>query len=164
VGLCAVGLDRHRQSAITLPMALHMIKLCVGAESLDDLREWVAERALRAMTAGHPPQSSHVTRMQPKRADELLDGGSLYWVIKGQVMARQRLLDIVSFTGDDGIGRCELVLGPEVIETVPQPRRAFQGWRYFEQDAVPRDLNQAGSDLDAMPDALKRELAELGLL
>lgn len=145
-------------------MTLHMIKLCVGADSLDDLREWVAERAFSAVAAGLEPQSSHVTRMVPKRMDELLDGGSLYWVIKGQVAARQKLIDIKTFTGADGISRCELVLGPEVIETAPAPRRPFQGWRYLEPDSAPRDLNASGANLEDMPEDLKRELAELGLL
>lgn len=145
-------------------MTLHLIKLCVGAESLDDLRQWVAERSLTAIAAGLEPHSSHVTRMVPKRAEELLDGGSLYWIIKGQVAARQRLLDIKTFTGGDGITRCELILGPEVIEVAPAPRRPFQGWRYLEADAAPRDLNASGADIEDMPDDLRRELAELGLL
>ncbi|WP_416796739.1 DUF1489 family protein [Ciceribacter azotifigens] len=145
-------------------MTLHLIKLCVGAESLEDLRQWVAERSLTAIAAGLEPHSSHVTRMVPKRAEELLDGGSLYWIIKGQVAARQRLLDIKTFTGGDGITRCELILGPEVIEVAPAPRRPFQGWRYLEADAAPRDLNASGADIEDMPDDLRRELAELGLL
>ena len=145
-------------------MTLHMIKLCVGADSIDDLRQWVAQRALSAVSAGLQPQSSHVTRMVPKRVEELLDGGSLYWIIKGQVAARQKFLDIKSFTDEQGINRCELVLGPEVIETAPAPRRPFQGWRYLEPDAAPRDLSQSGDDLAEMPEDLKRELAELGLL
>ncbi|MBP1851169.1 hypothetical protein J2Z17_002612 [Rhizobium halophytocola] len=141
-----------------------MIKLCVGADSVDDLREWVAHRALTAVAAGLEPQSSHVTRMAPKRAEELLDGGSLYWIIKGQVAARQKLIGINTFKDEQGIGRCELVLGPEVIETAPAPRRPFQGWRYLEPDAAPRDLSAGGADLSEMPDDLKRELADLGLL
>ena len=145
-------------------MTLHLIKLCVGAESLEDLRQWVAERSLTAIAAGLEPHSSHVTRMVPKRTEELLDGGSLYWIIKGQVAARQRLLDIKTFTGGDGITRCELILGPEVIEVAPAPRRPFQGWRYLETDAAPRDLNASGADTEDMPDDLRRELAELGLL
>ncbi|NKN38954.1 DUF1489 family protein [Agrobacterium sp. a22-2] len=145
-------------------MALHLIKLCVGADSIDDLREWVAEKSLTAMAAGLEPHSSHVTRMAPKRAAELLDGGSLYWIIKGQVAARQKLLDLSISTGGDGISRCKLILGPEVIETVPAPRRPFQGWRYLDAASAPRDLSEAGSDLGAMPEDLKRELAELGLL
>jgi hypothetical protein len=145
-------------------MALHLIKLCVGAESLQDLRDWVSERSLLAMAAGLQPHSSHTTRMVPKRADELLDDGSLYWVIKGQVMARQRLLDIKTFTGSDGIQRCELHLGPEVIETVPQPRRPFQGWRYLKPEDVPQDLGSMGEGIGQMPEELRRELAALGLL
>lgn len=145
-------------------MALHLIKLCVGADSIEDLREWVSRRALVAMAAGLEPSSSHTTRMVPKRIEELLDGGSLYWVIKGQVQARQRLLDLKTFTDADGIGRCELVLGPEVIETEFQPKRAFQGWRYLKDEEAPRDLKSLGSDGGELPMELRRELAELGLL
>jgi len=145
-------------------MALHLIKLCVGADSIEDLREWVSERSLIAMAAGMEPHSSHVTRMIPKRDRELLDGGSLYWVIKGQVQARQKLLDIKSFTDGNGISRCELMLGPEVVETEFQPRRAFQGWRYLTEDDAPRDLKNMGEGPADLPLELRRELAELGLL
>ncbi|WJH40000.1 DUF1489 family protein [Aliirhizobium terrae] len=145
-------------------MALHLIKLCVGADSIQDLRDWVAERSLTAMAAGLEPHSIHTTRMVPKRVDELLDNGSLYWVIKGQVAARQKLLDIRTFTGGDGIQRCELVLGPEVIETASQPKRPFQGWRYLKDEEVPRDLGALGEDVAALPEDLRRELADLGLL
>ena len=140
-----------------------MIKLCVGADSIEDLREWVAERCLEAMAKGLEPHSYHTTRMSPKRQADLLEGGSLYWVIKGQVSARQKLLDIVEFTDADGIGRCRLILGPEVIETMPQPKRPFQGWRYLETKDAPSDLFGEGQKAD-MPAELKRELAELGLL
>ncbi len=144
-------------------MALHLIKLCVGADSIDDLREWVSQRSLTAIAAGLEPHSVHTTRMIPKRVEELLEEGSLYWVIKGQVQARQKLLDIRSFTGADGITRCDLILGPEVIETSPAPKRPFQGWRYLKDEEAPRDL--AGSDLSQdLPSDLLRELAELGLL
>lgn len=145
-------------------MALHLIKLCVGADSIEDLREWVSERSLIAMAAGMEPHSSHITRMIPKRDRELLDGGSLYWVIKGQIQARQPLLNIKSFTDADGISRCELVLGPEVVETEFQPRRAFQGWRYLTEDDAPRDLGNMGEGAADLPLELRRELAELGLL
>ncbi|MDI7864038.1 DUF1489 family protein [Rhizobiaceae bacterium n13] len=144
-------------------MTLHLIKLCVGADSIDDLREWVSERSMMAIAAGLEPHSAHTTRMVPKRVDELLDGGSLYWVIKGQVQARQRLIDIRTFTGGDGISRCDLVLGPEVVETALQPRRAFQGWRYLKADEAPADLSNLGGAND-LPADLKRELSELGLL
>ena len=145
-------------------MSLHLLKLCVGADSIDDLRDWVSERALTAIAAGLEPHTVHVTRMIPKRRDELLEGGSLYWVIKGQVQARQQLLDLTTVTGGDGIERCQLVLAPTVIETQLQPRRPFQGWRYLKGEEAPADLASLGSGLDHMPDDLKRELAELGLL
>ena len=144
-------------------MSLHLIKLCVGADSIEDLRGWVADRARRAVDAGLSPHSAHVTRMSPKRADELLDGGSLYWVIKGQVSARQALLDIEEFKDDEGIGRCRLKLAPDVIETLPQPKRPFQGWRYLDAKDAPADLFGASQSED-MPAELKRELAQLGLL
>lgn len=144
-------------------MALHIIKLCVGADSLDDLRNWVAHRSMLAIAAGLEPHSVHTTRMFPKRIDEILDGGSLYWVIKGQVQARQPIIDLVAVKGEDGIGRCNIVLGPEVIETSMATRRPFQGWRYLTAEDAPRDLS-AGSNSADMPDDLKRELAELGLL
>jgi hypothetical protein len=145
-------------------MALHLLKLCVGADSVQDLRDWVSERSLVAMAAGLQPHSTHTTRMVPKRIEELLDGGSLYWVIKGQVSARQTLLGIETFTGGDGINRCNLVLGPEIIETRPQPKRPFQGWRYLTPNDAPQDLACVGDDAAAMPEDLRRELAELGLL
>ena len=145
-------------------MALHLIKLCVGADSIDDLREWVSERALTAIAAGLEPHSIHTTRMVPKRVDELLDGGSLYWVIKGQVQARQTLLDLKTFTDGEGISRCQLILGPEVIETAVQPKRPFQGWRYLTADDAPRDVSSLGAGVAEMPTDLRRELEELGLL
>ncbi|OBZ96393.1 hypothetical protein ADU59_08670 [Pararhizobium polonicum] len=145
-------------------MALHLIKLCVGADSIDDLRDWVSRKAMTAIAAGLEPHSYHTTRMVPKRTEELLDGGSLYWVIKGQVQARQRLTGIETFTDGEGIGRCNLILGPEVIETAYQPRRAFQGWRYLQPNEAPRDLSALGAGTAEMPLELRRELAELGLL
>ena len=145
-------------------MALHLIKLCVGAETIDELREWVSRKALTAIAAGLEPHSFHTTGMVPKRVGELLDGGSLYWVIKGQVQARQSLMDIRTFTDADGIGRCNLILAPQVVETTYQPRRAFQGWRYLQASEAPRDLSALGEGAAEMPLDLRRELAELGLL
>jgi hypothetical protein len=157
-------LDANGQKDFNGGMALHLIKLCVGADSIDDLREWVSERALTAIAAGLEPHSTHTTRMVPKRVDELLEGGSLYWVIKGQVQARQKLLDIKSFTDSQGISRCHLVLAPQVVETAIQPRRPFQGWRYLPQDDIPRDLDSLGEGVAELPADLRRELSELGLL
>jgi hypothetical protein len=145
-------------------MALHLIKLAVGADSLAELRQWMGARMRDAARRGAPEQHVHVTRMAPKRAAELLDGGSLYWVIKGQVEARQRLLAIEPFVDADGIGRCKLRLDGKLVSVAPRPMRPFQGWRYYGPNAAPPDLGDAAAGLAAMPDAMRRELAGLGLL
>lgn len=145
-------------------MSLNLIKLCVGCESVEDLEEWIALRLDQRRRAGEPVEQWHTTRMVPTRRTELLDHGSLYWVIKGSVQCRQRLLDVRPFVDDEGISRCHLVLDPEVVRTDWQPRRAFQGWRYLKPNEAPADLNSARGDIAAMPPKLRRELAELGLL
>ena len=144
-------------------MALHLIKLCVGCDGVEDLEDWIALKLDEKRRAGLPPEHFHTTRMVPKRVAELLDGGSLYWVIKGGVPCRQRLADIRPFTDAEGVGRCRLVFDPVVVRTHWQPRRPFQGWRYLEEKDAPRDLGGAGA-ADEMPLELQRELAELGLL
>ena len=142
-------------------MPLHLLKLCVGADSLEDLRSWSAVRLAQMEAAGEEVHLFHTTRMIPKRADDLTSGGSLYWVIKGNVQARQRIMEIRPFVDVDGIRRCKLMLASEIIATQWQPRRAFQGWRYLEKVDAPADLDQS---CDALPGSLKTELAELGLL
>lgn len=144
-------------------MRLNLIKLCVGCDSVEDLEEWIEFRLREKRLAGEPPEQLHTTRMVPKRVDELVSGGSLYWVIKGSVQCRQRLLEIRPFIDSEGISRCHLVLEPRVTRTDWQPRRAFQGWRYLEAKDAPRDL-AAGADISALPPNLRRDLAELGLL
>ncbi len=144
-------------------MPLHLLKLCVGAESVEDLEDWVAERLADKRASGIAPEHIHTTRMTPKRIGELLDGGSLYWVIKGRVQCRQRLADIRPFTDNEGISRCDLVLDPEIVRTDWQPRRAFQGWRYLKPREAPRDLSGI-SGAATLPPQLLGELAELGLL
>lgn len=144
-------------------MPLHLIKLCVGCDSVEDLEGWIAGELAEKRARGRPVEDDHTTRMVPKRGDELVDGGSLYWIVKGGVQCRQRLLEIRPFTDADGIGRCRLILDPEVIRTEWQPRRPFQGWRYLDPKDAPADLAGAGSG-EEMPLALRRELTELGLL
>ncbi|MGO4670497.1 DUF1489 family protein [Bosea sp. 2RAB26] len=145
-------------------MALHMLKLCVGAESIRDLEEWVEEQMALMRRLGRREEQTHTTRMVPKRIKEIVDGGSLYWVIKGQISARQRLTDIRPFTDGEGIGRCHLVMEPVVIPVEPRPFRPFQGWRYLQPKDAPRDIGQHGGDLAEMPEEMRRELAGLGLL
>ena len=144
-------------------MPLHLIKLCVGADSVQDLEAWIKQK-LKALKKGARREHIHTTRMVPKRADELLKGGSLYWVIRGQIMCRQPLIAIRPFVDREGIGRCRLVLQPKVILVEPRPYRAFQGWRYLEDKDSPRDLDRAAPGARAMPEQLRRELRQLGLL
>lgn len=145
-------------------MSLHLIKLCVGAESIGDLESWIAEKLAMKRKARQPPEQTHRTRMVPKRQAELLDGGSLYWVIKGQIAARQRLLDIRPYTDDQGVGRCDLVLEPVVVPVVPRRCRPFQGWRYLKDGEAPPDLRGGLAEVGQMPEKMQRELRELGLL
>jgi len=145
-------------------MALHIIKLCVGCESIADLTAWIAESSAARRARGMKDEQTHVTRMMPKRVEEILEGGSLYWVIKGQISARQAILGIRAVTGADGIGRCAIVLDQNVIPVEPRPCRPFQGWRYLEASSAGRDLSALGAFDQDMPEALRRELSQLGLL
>lgn len=142
-------------------MSLNLIKLCVGCDSIKDLDRWIAQRVRRKR--GNAKEHFHVTRMVPSRKEELLDGGSLYWVIRGQIMCRERLIDIRPFVDREGVGRCRLVLEPKLVAVEPRPCRAFQGWRYLQGD-IPRDLDRAAPGLRDMPETLRRELTDLGLL
>jgi hypothetical protein len=145
-------------------MPLHLIKLCVGCDSVRDLENWIKQKLKAKRKTAEKPEHIHRTRMVPKRAAELTDGGSLYWVIRGEVMCRQRIRDVRPFRDKDGIGRCGLVLDPKVILVEPRPYRAFQGWRYLGANDAPRDLNKAVKGAAAMPETLRRELRELGLM
>ena len=145
-------------------MSLNLVKLCVGAESVEDLEEWIAERLAEKRARGAPAEHFHTTRMVPTKAEELVAGGSLYWVIKGNVQCRQRLLEVRPFVDGEGISRCHLVLEPQVIRTEWQPRRAFQGWRYLKPSDAPVDLKEGRAGWTALPVELRSELAALGLL
>jgi hypothetical protein len=145
-------------------MPLHLLKLCVGADSIHDLESWIAERLAGMRARGEKPERFHTTRMVPKRAAELLDGGSLYWVIRGQVAARETLLDIRPFTDAEGINRCKLVLDSKVVPVMPRPYRAFQGWRYLAAHEAPADFGSSAAEIADMPETMRRELRELGLV
>ena len=133
-------------------MALHMIKLCVGAASVEDLLQW--QRI-------HAPGGPWVmrTRQTPKRAAELVDGGSLYRVFKGVILCRQAIL-AVDTVGEGVTARCEVTLDPTPIRVAPTPRRAFQGWRYLQPADAPQDLSAEG--FGDMPQALALRLREAG--
>ncbi len=142
-------------------MTLHLIKLCVGGESIEDLAAWQKQRRDERKKRGEPEENHHVTRQTPKRAEELLGGGSLYWVIKGQIAVRQRLLELRSVTRE-GVPHCALILDPKLVPVARRPCRAFQGWRYLKPEEAPRDLR--ASEVNGLPEELRAELAALGLL
>jgi hypothetical protein len=145
-------------------MPLHLIKLCVGCDSVRDLQDWIKQRLKEKRRRGEKPEHIHRTRMVPKRAAELTDGGSLFWVIRGEIACRQRIRAVRPFRDKDGIGRCSLVLDPKVVLVAPRPFRAFQGWRYLTAKDAPRDLAKAAPGAAAMPEKLRRELSQLGLM
>lgn len=137
---------------------VNILKLCVGASSVEDLVLWQQENRHRR-PAGH---AEHVTRMWPKREAEVTGGGSLYWVIKGVILCRQRILALEPRDEGDGISRCALILDAEVIRTAPAPRRPFQGWRYLDPADSPPDLSRAKQGEQALPPGLAEGLAEFG--
>jgi hypothetical protein len=141
-------------------MTIHILKLCVGADSVEDLAEWQIGQIKRAKKAKLPPRPVCGTRMWPKRVKEVLDGGSLYWVIRGVIVVRQRIVEIADVTDDHGL-RCGLYLDAHLHRTAPQPRRAFQGWRYLDPKDAPKDLTEAQGGAD-LPEHLRRQLVELG--
>jgi hypothetical protein len=139
-------------------MALHLIKLCVGAESIADLEEWIAERLAAS------GEQVHTTRMMPSRREEILAGGSLYWIIRGQLSCRQSILDLRARRGDDGISRCDIVLESKVVPVDPRPRGPFQGWRYFTAEDAPADLVTGTGAPGDLPLELQRELRQIGVI
>ena len=145
-------------------MPLHLIKLCVGRDSVADLEDWIKQKLKEKKRRGQKAEHIHTTRMVPKRAAELTQGGSLFWVIRGQITCRERILAIRPFTDKDGIGRCRVVLDGKLVLVEPRPRSAFQGWRYLEAKEAPRDLARVAPGAAKMPEQMRRELRELGLL
>ena len=146
-------------------MPLHLIKLAVGCESIDDLAAWQAERLAQMKRDRVKPELFHRTFQMPKRRQELLAGGSLYWVIKGIVSVRQPLLDLREGAKPDGSPCALLMLDKRLVPVRPVPRRPFQGWRYLGDDEAPADLKSGrGDQIGEMPPKLRKELAELGLL
>ena len=146
-------------------MPLHLIKLSVGSDSVEDLEDWIKQKLKEKKRGGKKPEHIHTTRMVPKRAEELNDGGSIYWVIRGQILCRERILDIRPFIDKDGIGRCRLVLDAKVragraAATIARSRAGA----IFEAKEAPPDLDRGARGAAKMPEPMRRELRELGLL
>jgi hypothetical protein len=145
-------------------MTVHLLKLCVGVDTVQELKDWQDERLKRLKRAGKTTELCHRTLQAPRRRDEVLDGGSLYWVIKGVILVRQRILDLRPDTKDDGVACCGIVLDPELVATRAQARRAFQGWRYLQASDAPADLRVVGEADGDMPKAMRADLRELRLI
>jgi hypothetical protein len=145
-------------------MTLHLIKLCVGAASIEDLATWQRGRLAELKKSGKKSQLFHTTFQTPKRQAELLAGGSLYWVIKGVIQVRQRIVGFGEGHKKDGSPCCLILLDPALVPVRPLSRRAFQGWRYFDAADAPADLKRGEKKLADLPPKMRRDLADLGLL
>lgn len=143
---------------------LNLVKLCVGVEKVSQLAEFQIIRADEARARGDEPVPRHVTRMWPRREEELLDGGSLFWVFKGMILARQEITRLDEVIGADGIRRCGIILNPQLVLTETHPRRPFQGWRYLTKADAPKDTGMYQEGQVELPSALQAELAALGVL
>jgi hypothetical protein len=145
-------------------MTVHLIKLCVGVETIEELATWQAERLERLKRVRRTVELCHRTMQMPRRREEVLDEGSLYWVIKGFVLVRQRVLDLRPDVKEDGTACCGIVLDNELVATRAHPRRAFQGWRYLEAPDAPRDAGVIDVAADDMPRRMREDLRELRLI
>ena len=145
-------------------MSLNLIKLCVGVDRISDLAQRQARRLADAHAPGEEPRLLHITRNTPKRAEEILDGGSLYWVIKRLIRVRQRIVGIETYERESGRPACALVLDPLLVRTETQRFRPFQGWRYFSANNTPRDAPLGTGVGDDFPTEMAAELRGLGLL
>jgi hypothetical protein len=151
-------------------MALNLIKLCVGVDTVEQLASFQKRRRGELAAAGLPPYNRHLTRNFPRRVEEILDpteggSGSLFWVIRREVRVRQPFHAIEEAVDHEGRRCCALVLEPDLIRVDPRPQRPFQGWRYLEAADAPRDLATGAHDeIDEMPEEMVRELRALGLI
>lgn len=143
-------------------MVVHLVKLCVGVPSVEQLEASLAREMAARREAGEPELAVHVTRMSPSRREEVENGGSLYWVIGGSIQCRSEIVALETVEGDDGIKRCAIVMDPVVVRTAPAPKRPFQGWRYLKPEDAPRDLTGAGEGDAGLPADLRARLLELG--
>jgi len=138
-------------------MTVHLKKLSVGSVSVDSLQSWQNRRTQAGLPIIHP------TRNWPRRAEELLDGGSIYWIIKGQMLVRQPISDLIEVKRADGRPACGIVLDPLLVPVWPRRMRIFQGWRYLEAADAPADMPHS-DEAQPLPSEMATELRELGLL
>lgn len=142
-----------------MPKTVNLLKLSVGTEDVANLAAWQATK--RAQTVDGYPR--HITRMWPKREAEILNGGSIFWVIKGVILCRQKILRLDEYIGDDDIRRCAIVSDPTLVRVAATPKRPFQGWRYLPVTDAPEDLTESNQTEDPLPPALSKALADIGI-
>ncbi len=140
---------------------IHMVKLCVGVASFEELESYRDERAHWWGADYGEDVHVHRTRMMPKRADEMEGKASIYWVIAGTIVCRQTILRLAPYTDAEGKDYCDIIMSPELIRTVPYPKRPFQGWRYLRPEDAPPDLGAGANENSA---EIAADLARLGLL
>lgn len=140
---------------------IHMIKLCVGVSSLEELESFRNERAHWWDADYGEDIHVHRTRMMPKRAAEMEGKSSIYWVIAGQIVCRQPILRLARYTNAEGVDYCDIIMAPDMVRTLPYPKRPFQGWRYLRPEDAPPDM---GANENAKSLALAADLAKLGLI
>jgi hypothetical protein len=145
-------------------MTVHLIKLCVGIDDVQHLIDVQKQRVSQKQASGQKPELVHVTRSFPRRADAVLDGGSMYWVIRGVIRVRQPIVDLRETTNAHGKPACAIVLNPSLVETEARAFRPFQGWRYLAADDAPKDLSDTDRDIADLPAEMAADLRDLGLI
>ena len=158
------GAARVAGNQLVCPALLHLLKVCVGIDEVEHLAEVQASRLARLVKAGEEPRLRHLTHHGPLRGHEIVDGGSMYWIIRGYVQVRQRVLAVERLRPPEGGKHCALVLDATLIRTRLQRRRPHQGWRYLEPAHAPPDLDAVPAVTDDLPPELAAELRRLGLL
>ena len=143
---------------------VNLVKLCVGITTINQLEQLQSMRRGEYVKAGRPPVNIHITRNKPKRSKEIINSGSLYWVIRRQIRVRQKIIRIDDIEDSEGRKKCCLVLGSDLIKTEHRAYRPFQGWRYLEQSDAPADLSNNQKAESEMPSEMEEELRGLGLL
>ena len=144
-------------------MTIHLLRMAVRVESVAKLKQLQAERLVQS-AAENKSELYTYTRNIPKRMDELIDDGSIYWVIKKYIKVRQRILGIERHTNEEGRAYCAIQIDPELKQVVARRQKAFQGWRYLKPEDIPIDLHSPHSKVTNLPSSLADELRELGLI
>lgn len=141
-------------------MTVHILKLCVGIDTVEHLVD--VRKGRKLFLPDGTPYNYHITRFRPKRAEEVLAGGSLYWVIKGFIQVRQRIIGFEDVETDTGV-KCKIIMDTSLVRTESQPRRPHQGWRYLDPADTPKDIS-AQEQRDELPADLSQKLREMGLI